>query len=280
MDKSGVKKVQTLISDGTEANLVGVPEEPRQKLAKSWSKALVRIPDEVASYRFINYLTSTGLLDDRREVAGKGWRKFSYVECLYLNIVVALRKFGVKAEHIKPIYELFSRPYDDQKRARYMGLDWLDVLIAVHCGTEFELLVQEDGQVLLLDPPMMYLFGTNATEGSLRISLSAIVNKLRISNGMQQVKINRNFGKLPLRKAEMDTITAMRDLKHGQEALRVRRTSSGGILLDKDKVEDVSGAFAEQLSSLIDENFMTVQAIKRDGKVVNVKKTTQTLYND
>ncbi len=280
MDTVDKSRVQTFISDSTELNLLGVPDETRKSIAESWSKPLVRAPEGAASYRFINYLTSTGLLDDRREVTGKGWRKFSYVECIYLNIVVALRKFGVKSEHIKPIYEMFSTPYDDPKKAGYMGLDWLDVLIAVHCGTEFELVVQEDSQVFLLDPPFMQLLGTDATQGSLRISLSAVVNKLRATNGMPPVKINSFFGKLPLKMAELDTVLAIRNLRHGQEALHIKRTSAGGTLLEQEKIEDVSGDFAEQLGRILDEDFMTVQAIKRDGKVVNVKKTGQTLYKD
>lgn len=278
MDASGNRKVQKLISDVTEANLLSVPDEERQKIAEIWSKPKVRIPDEVASYRFINYLTNTGLLDDRRAIAGKGWRKFSYVECIYLNIVIALRKFGVKSEHIKPIHELFSEPYDEPVRAGYMGLQWLDVLLAVHCGTEFELLVQEDGQVLLLDPPMMRVFGTNNTQGSLRISMSAIINKIRNANSMKPIEINFKFGDLPLNAAETDTVIQMRDLKHGQEALHIKRTGSGGTLLEKDKVEDIDDAFSEQLGVLLDEDFMSVQVIKKDGKVVNVKKTGQTLY--
>src|SRR5690606_12792088 len=99
-----------MIGDATEVGLVSLSIETRQKAAEQWSNPRVRIPDKVASYRFVNYLTETGLLDDRRENAGKGWRKFSYAECIYLNIVVALRNFGVKAEHLEPIYKLFSQP--------------------------------------------------------------------------------------------------------------------------------------------------------------------------
>jgi len=270
---------QLLISDATELKLLGVPEELRAKLAGSWSLPKAGIKSDGATYRFINYLTSTGLLDDRREASGKGWRKFSYVECIYLNIVVALRKFGVKVEAIKPVYELFSRQYDKPERAIYFGLRWLDILIAVHCGVEMELIIQDDGQVLVCDPQMMSMLGTGATRGSLRISLSTMVNQLRVSNGQVPIEIKRSFGDLPLNMAELDAVIGMRSLKHGQDTLHIKRTANG-TLIEKDKIEETSDELTDKINALITEDFSSVRADKRQGKVVNVKKTTQTLYND
>jgi DNA-binding transcriptional MerR regulator len=270
---------QLLISDATELKLLGVSEKQRMDLAKAWSLPRVGIQNDSATYRFINYLTSTGLLDDRRETTGKGWRKFSYVECIYINIVVALRKFGVKIEAIKPIYELFSQPYDNPKRSIYSGLSWLDILIVVHAGEEMELLIEEDGQVLVCDPQTMRLFGTGATEGCLRVSLSSMVNQLRTANGMQPIEIKHSYSDLTLNNAEIDTIIEMRDLKHGQEMLRIRRTANS-TLIEKDTIEEVSDELTNKVNALLKEDFSSVRADKRQGKVVNVKKTIRTLYND
>lgn len=280
-DKSSktTRDYQLLISDATELKLLGVSEKQRMDLAEAWSLPRVGIQNDSATYRFINYLTSTGLLDDRRETTGKGWRKFSYVECIYINIVVALRKFGVKIEAIKPIYELFSQPYDNPKRSIYLGLSWLDVLITVHAGEEMELLIEEDGQVLVCDPQTMRLFGIGATEGSLRVSLSTMINQLRAANGLELIEIKHSFGDFPLSKAELDAIIGMRNLKHSQDMLHIKRTTNG-ILIDKDKVEEASEELTSKVNALIEEDFSSVRADKRQGKVVNVKKTTQTLYKD
>jgi len=267
------------ISDATEEKLLGVPDELRASLAEAWSLPKAGIKNDDATYRFINYLTSTGLLDDTREVAGKGWRKFSYVECVYLNIVVALRKFGVKLEAIKPIYELFSQKYDKPERSMYLGLGWLDILITVHAGDEMELIIQDDGQVIVCDPQMMSIFGTSATEGSLRISLSAMVNQLRKSNGKKPIGIKHSFGDLPLNSAEVGAVIEMRNLEHGKGELHIKRTAKGTVL-QKDTIEDASQAVVTKMNDLLIEDFGSVIVSKRQGKVVNVKKTTQTLYND
>jgi len=275
----GTRSYQLYISDATELKLLGAPKKLRASLAEAWSLPKAGIQNDGATYRFINYLTSTGLLDDRREITGKGWRKFSYVECIYLNIVVALRKFGVKVEAIKPVYEIFSQKYDKPKHSMYLGLDWLDALITVHAGDEMELIIQEDGQVLLCDPQSMSIFGTRATEGSLRISLSTMVNQLRKANGKQPIRINHSFGDLPLNRAEVGAIIEMRNLEHGRGALHIKRTAKG-TMIQKDSSEDTSQNVVTKMNDLLMEDFGSVTVSKRQGKVVNVKKTTQTLYND
>ena len=111
-----------MISDVSELRLLSVDDDVRKKMAKIWARPMVRMPKEDgATYRFINYLTETGLLDDRRDTAGVGWRKFSFVEIVYINTVIALRKFGVKSDTIKLVYDYFSEPYDPD-RVGYMGI--------------------------------------------------------------------------------------------------------------------------------------------------------------
>lgn len=273
------RSYQLLFSDASELKLLSVPDKLRADLAEAWSIPRAGIKSDSATYRFINYLNSTGLLDDSREVTGKGWRKFSYAECVYLNIVVALRKFGVKVEAIKPVYELFSQKYDRPERSMYLGLGWLDALITVHAGDEMELIIQDDGQVLVCDPQSMSIFGTGATEGSLRISLSTMVNQLRKANGKQPVVIKHSFSDLPLNSAEVDAVIEMRNLEHGKGELHIKRTAKG-TMLEKDTIEDASQEVVTKINDLLMEDFGSVLASKRQGKVVNVKKTTQTLYND
>ena len=270
-----------MISDVSEMRLLSVPDDKRQKVAEFWAKPLVRMPKEGgATYRFINYLTETGLLDDRRDTSGVGWRNFSFVELVYINTVMALRKFGIKNETIQKVHEVFALPYDPE-RTGYMGLAWVDVLVYISCGGEMELLVQNDGEVIICDPQTMHLFGKGATEGMLRISLSTMVNQARKTFGLDAVKITSSFGELPLTESETDTVLEMRNLQKNQEALHIRRTKNG-VLVEKEKV-DSDSEFAKKLTALMEEHgvpFGSVNAISRDGRVVNVKKTeTQRFAN-
>jgi hypothetical protein len=268
------------ISDVTELNLLGVEDKMREKLAKIWSAPRMRSPQEGgANYRFINYLSTTGLLDDRRDTAGKGWRAFSFVEIVYINTVIALRKYGVKADSIKPIYKFFSTPYDKTKENHtYGGLMWLEAMIAVACGCEIELIVDSDGTVMLLDPQYMSIFGTGATKGTLRISLSTMVNQTRKQFGMNAIEMTSHFGKLPLDNSEVDTVLKMRNLNE-HDTLKIRRLKKKQTLIDLEISVPRDDTIAEQLSSFLDE-YGELTIAKEGGKVVSLKKSNKTIINN
>lgn len=286
-DNTSPKKQKELplfwISDVTELNLLDIEDDKREVLAAFFATSRIRPPQkDGATYRFINYLTETGLLDDRRDTTGVGWRKFSFIEIVYINTVIALRKFGVKADAIKPIYKFFSEQYDPKEgNHKIYGLLWLEAMIAIACGCEIELLVDADGNVMILDPQYMSIFGTQATEGTLRISLSTIVNQTRKQFGLSEIEMTSHFGKLPLSEAETSTVLSMRDLREGQERISIKRTKGGKLHVGQEKIVDADdNNFAEKITELMKDDFADVQLVKRNGKVVNVKQTKSELFKN
>lgn len=267
-----------MISEVSELALLSVDDDERKKVAKIWARPTVRMPKEGgATYRFINYLTETGLLDDRRGTAGVGWRKFSFVEIVYINTVIALRKFGVKSDTIKQIYEYFSDPYDPD-RTSYMGTLWLELLIYINCGGEMELLVHDDGSVIICDPQNMHLFGTNTTSGTLRISLSTMVNEARKAYGMKDVKITSNFGKSPLNNSEVATVLEMRSMEEA-DTLTVQRKKNQKTLVQVERTMPRDDEIAKQLASIMDE-FGELTVASEGGKVVSLKKSKKTVVKN
>lgn len=267
-----------MISDVSEMRLLSVDDEKRRKVAEIWARPMVRMPKEGgATYRFINYLTETGLLDDRRDTAGVGWRKFSFVEIVYINTVIALRKFGVKSDTIKQVYDYFSEPYDPD-RTGYMGTLWLELLIYINCGGEMELLVHDDGSVVICDPQTMHLFGTNTTSGTLRISLSAMVNEARKTYGMDEVEITSSFGDLPLNNSEVTTVLEMRAMEDA-DTLTVRRKKNQQTLVQVERTLPRDDDIAKQLASIMDE-FGELTVASEGGKVVSLKKSKKTVVKN
>jgi len=66
------------------------------------------IKESKISYRNINYWESVGVLDDMREVTGKGWRKFSDIDLAFIAIISQLRKIGMPLDKIKKVKESLS----------------------------------------------------------------------------------------------------------------------------------------------------------------------------
>ena len=58
--------------------------------------------DTGVQYRSINHWGTFGLFDDDREDV-KGWRRFSFVEFIWIRMIDEMRKFGLPMETIKAV---------------------------------------------------------------------------------------------------------------------------------------------------------------------------------
>ncbi len=198
-----------------------------------------------------------------------GWRTFSYVDCIYLELVIALRKMGVKSDTLKYLYPIFSEPFIAGRTTI-----WLDILICVHVGVEIEVFVDgENGVPLLADPSFAHNLGTSATGGQIRVSMSEVVNVVRERNGMKPIKIKVSMSKLNLKEDETEAIESMREMSE-QETITIRKRSKG-TLIEKSSAENVNGEIARKLAPLVGEEFGSINAQVEGGKVVSVRKTAK-----
>lgn len=271
------------MSEGTIINLITTPREIRVKLGMSWSKATARMSNNEVTYRFVNYLDQCGLLKDNRKENGVGWRSFSYVDCIYLELVIALRKMGVKSDTLKYLYRVFSQPYTD-KTAEVLGVHWLNVLICVHCGTEMEVLISTSDNIpIIADPVSMEIFGKNATDGQIRVSLSTMINKIRKQNNMSLIKINHSMKDSMLSHSELEAVFSIRNLRGEDEEIRIKKTKDGRVLVDKKRTETENTELAKDLDNIMKKHeikdFSNVELAVRQGGIANIKVKTSNIFD-
>ena len=280
MKDNDSQKIHFLTMGGTARNLALVSLETRKKLAKVWTEPRIGLRSENATYRFINYLDETGLLPASRNGNKAGWRKFSIRDYIYLDIVVALRKFNVKAEQIRPVFEVFSQPYNDDGDAKKGKSDWLDIMISVNAGDEIELIIDEELGTVFFDPLSASIYATDSTEGMLRVSISKIMNKFRKANGLKEIEVKKSFGDigLYLSKSEMNAVLDMRKMSEKDVLTLVKKKK--GLLSTLESDADIDENTAEKINSIIPEEYASVSAVKRDKEVVNLKTSTTNLYED
>lgn len=240
-----------------------------------------------ASYRFLNYLETTGLLKDRRTDRAKGWRKLSWIEHVYVLVIVELRKYGVRAEVMKDFADVFL---DEKRNVALMSM------MAVLGGTEITLLFKADGQCAILDPLHLGFYESGELEdlvlpkgaGEIQLKLSYFVNQLWESVGIEPITIKQFFGRLQydemikgsLSEAEKEAIVSMRKLSPN-DSLSVRRLSNGReMLLDVDQSLSIDEELALRINRLVEGDFANMSVIKRDGKIVSIKKSTNTKLSD
>ena len=82
------------------------------------NKKDIKISNTFLSSRVLNHWQKRGLIDDER-INGKGWRKFSSSEAIWLGIVRKLRKFGMDFDKIKKVKESLEYPQDFEKLSKF-----------------------------------------------------------------------------------------------------------------------------------------------------------------
>lgn len=105
-----------------------------------------KIGDEDISSRVLLHWHEMGILEDDRE-KGKGWRKFSISEMIWIGIVIKLRTFGLDLKKIKKIRE-YLNTYNSKNISK---CPLLDFYIAFSANSEMpvKLLVFSSGEALI-----------------------------------------------------------------------------------------------------------------------------------
>ena len=237
-----------------------------------WSELNYKISDLGLSYRDASYLKETNLLIRKGPEFG-GWQKLSYVECIYVLTVMALKSFGVKTSLILPFADGVLNDFYNG------GWKWFFPIFGIHvCGIEMELFFSASGYCNLLGSELAVRHYEGFEDGEIRIRLSSIVNKLRKRVGLDPVKLDKKLSLLPLGRDETAVIHEMRDLHPGRGTVNIRKTPDGDTLVTGERQEDVSSELAKQIGSLVDESYGSVEIKKRDDKLVAIKKTKITKY--
>lgn len=135
------------------------------------------IADESISSRVLSHWHDAGIIEDTRP-EGKGWRKFSFSEVVWISIILKLRKFGLDLKRIKSVKQYLDI-FNTKGGASRCPL--LDFYIA-HCMTStmpIKLLVFESGDALIgrqvaIDVANQFDF---IQEDYISIDLAKLINK-------------------------------------------------------------------------------------------------------
>lgn len=103
-----------------------------------------KLDDERLSSRLLNHWYKTGIIDDNRP-NGKGWKKFSISELVWVQIVFKLRKFGLDLNRIKLVKNHIDVYNKLDESSNCLLLDFY-IGVAIHSSIPIKLIVFESGQ--------------------------------------------------------------------------------------------------------------------------------------
>ena len=113
-------------------------------IKKQFNEKNYKIGDERLSSRVLNHWYEFGIITDDRP-DGKGWKKFSFSEVVWIRIVFKLRSFGLNLKRIKEVKDHIDKYNSLDTISNCPLLDFY-MLVAIHSSIPVKLVVFESGQ--------------------------------------------------------------------------------------------------------------------------------------
>ena len=253
--------------------------DERLKLGDFLNEKKFKVSDTPITHRQATTLDEDKLLSTDRETK-KSWRKFSFKEFIYILIVHELKKFGVKHEQLKSLWESFFKEPIRQK-INEISVNKFIGECAVGCTfaqVEIKISINSGGGVIFYDPSHSILLDTiSGSKPQIIIRLNDLVNTLL-----------KQMGKTPISpiwtqsNLVFDTIPDI-SIKE-QELLKIIRDRNFSVVKIKKKDGEIAIVYAEtildgsrglnqtDLIKMINaKDYQDINIIRRDGKIVNFK---------
>ena len=147
-------------------------------IKKQFNLQNFKVDDKRLSSRILHHWYKTGLINDNRP-NGKGWKKFSFSELVWVNIIFKLRAFGLDLKRIKMVKDQVDEYSSMDKISNCPLLDFY-MLVAIHSKIPVKLVVFESGQaeiVRQLDIDLANQLGL-IEEDFISIDINKLLNKL------------------------------------------------------------------------------------------------------
>ncbi len=244
--------------------------EAISKFDKEINKKIFRVKDTGLSSRVINYLEKESVLNCRKRNE-LSWRKFSFKELFYLEIIKELRLFGFENRQMKLLKEnFFSNDFGN------------GASVAINMVIDekiINLVVMSDGTTTFYDEVgMEYYMGTNQ-RSYIIININEIYNDIKERLGDDRVvykdfmsTLSKIFNKLD--KKEQQIINMIRSDKYQQIA--VRKKDDGQYIINATNTSINGKEKEEVIQMLKDGDFFDMNIKRRDGRFVYVKKADST----
>ena len=113
-------------------------------IKKQFNLKNLKIDDKRLSSRILNHWYETAIITDNRP-NGKGWKKFSFSEIVWVYIIFKLRAFGLDLKKIKLVKDHIDKYNSIDKTSDCPLLDFY-MMVAIHSNMPVKLIVFESGE--------------------------------------------------------------------------------------------------------------------------------------
>ncbi|MBD3338066.1 MAG: MerR family transcriptional regulator [Candidatus Lokiarchaeota archaeon] len=228
----------------------------------------LKVPD--FSYRIINHWEQKGLISPDRDTE-KGWRRFSIIGAIWLQIIGKLRRFGFPLEKMLEVKHNLTMPeWTDEDKTMFPLFEYY-VVMALFKKVPVYLLIFENGEA---EP---------VTHKEMRASMKYMalddVIMISINNILQKLYPNKDLKpdfetSVELSEEELEILFAirMRDF----ETITIR--TKDGKLERYEFTESIKNE--RHIKKILEEeDFQDIEIKKANGKIVKIKRTTKRKFS-
>jgi len=175
----GLKNKNSLVpSDWFDVTFLGDFVHSDSKNKKRIAEQILRINDERLSSRLLNHWYEVGILEDDRP-NGKGWKKFSLSELVWIQIIIKLRSFGLDLSRIKKVKNEIDVYNSLDKVSKCSLLDFY-IMIVANSNIPIKFIVFESGEAHIIRQVDLDLANTLEliSEDFISIDLNKLLNRL------------------------------------------------------------------------------------------------------
>ena len=152
--------------------LLALDSPEADRLRHDWHEPKVGANDLKIGSRSINYYEAIGLIRDPRGGEKKGWRRYSYIECVYLSIVRELRHYGIDTDYIKTFYDTFVKDDDEL---------FTNSILLAHLGYKMTIVIEPNQKEHIFDTNDLVNRESEKEDSlrssEIRVNLTSIVRK-------------------------------------------------------------------------------------------------------
>lgn len=230
--------------------------------------------DTPLTYRQLNLLDTDKLLGESRK--GKtNWRKFSFIELVYFDVITELKKFGFKHQQLMRLRDSFLNFNADKLNGENNIIQAPNAIVCILGGIEITLCVDSDGNIDYFDP--VNLFSFKYDKPVIQLSLNKYVNRLldSIKNGeIPAVESLKEIIQNKINESKTDKELKLLEIVRNNSfsTIKVKKINGEISVVYAEKQKNGVGITTKEFEKMVDaKDFQNIELTRRDGKIVNYK---------
>ena len=255
-------------SDWFDINFLSGFVYSAEEIKKGFNEQTYQIGDERLSSRVLNHWYETGIIDDDRP-QGKGWKKFSFSEIVWIKIIFKLRSFGLDLKRIKTVKNHLDRYNKLDESSKCLLLDFY-MFVALYSDNPIKFIVFESGQADIVRQIDMDLANTleTITEDFISIDINKLLNNLLTEKNVKADYLFYNeTPKSPIIKQLEDSLSA-EDIQSISVRIKGEEYVINEEFFTKDRIKAKALMSILKFGKLIENRFDGIS----NYQVINTKK--------